>query len=74
VPDRPDLEAPTTSEMIEEVVDLSVGLGVMLLPALILAVPCAVLLIPLALPVIPLALLASPYLLYRGVRRLARSG
>jgi hypothetical protein len=66
-------DTPTGGEMFEEVLELITGLGVMLLPMLLLAIPSMVLLVPLALPAIPLVLLAAiltpPYLL---VRRLPR--
>jgi hypothetical protein len=61
--------------MLEELVDLSAGLGVMLLPALILAVPGIILFIVLpGLLLLPLAivaaiLIAPPYLLLRWFRR-----
>jgi hypothetical protein len=55
--------------MLSELLDLITGLGVMLLPVVILAVPCLILLLPLALLAIPPALLAAPYLLYRALRR-----
>ena len=54
-------ELPTTGEMLSEVLDLMTGLGVMLLPALILAIPGLILLLPLALLALPLALLAAPF-------------
>jgi hypothetical protein len=62
---------PTISEMLEEVLDVSTGVGVMLLPMLLLvmpaillvAVPAIVLLAPLALAG---AVLAVPYLLLRA--------
>jgi hypothetical protein len=62
-------ENPTVGEMLFELLDLLTGLGVMLLPVIILAVPCLILLLPLALLAIPPALLAAPYLLYRALRR-----
>jgi hypothetical protein len=62
-------ETPTVGEMLSELMDLMTGLGVMLLPVIILAVPCLILLLPLALLAIPPALLVAPYLLYRAVRR-----
>lgn len=65
-------DGPTLGEMIEEVVGIATGLGVMLLPLLVLAVPALVLLLPLALLALPLmiggALLVPPYLLLRHVR------
>ena len=65
-------ELPTTGEMLGEILDLVTGLGVMLLPALILAVPGLILLLPLALLAIPLAILAAPFLLFAYVRGLLR--
>ena len=62
-------DTPTAGDMFAEILDLVTGLGVMLMPLLILAIPCFVLLLPLALPAIPLALLAAPFLLIRTVRR-----
>jgi hypothetical protein len=61
-------EEPTAGEMLAEVFDLVTGLGVMLMPALILAIPGLILLVPLALPAIPLAMLAAPFLLIRSVK------
>ena len=61
-------ETPTAGEMLAEVFDLVTGLGVLLLPMIILAVPGLILLLPLALPAIPLAILAAPFLLLRSVR------
>ena len=73
---------PTVGEMLEEVVNLSVGLGVALLPLLVLSVPAIVLFV--VLPAIllfalaaPLALLgaviaAPPYLVARWRRRRRR--
>jgi hypothetical protein len=66
-------DKPTGGEMLEEVLELITGLGVLLLPLLLLAIPGMVLLLPLALPAIPLLLLAAiltpPYLLVRALRR-----
>lgn len=62
-------DTPSAGDMFSEVMDLVTGLGVMLMPLLILAIPCFVLLLPLAIPMIPLALLAAPVLLIRSVRR-----
>jgi hypothetical protein len=45
------------------------GLGIVLLPLVILAIPGLVLLLPLAAPAIPLALLLPPYPRIRSVRR-----
>ena len=70
---------PTFGEMLEEVIDLSVGLGVALLPLLVLSVPAIVLFV--VLPAIlllalaaPLALIGAviavpPYLVARRLRR-----
>jgi membrane protein implicated in regulation of membrane protease activity len=65
-------ELPTTGEMVSEILDLITGLGVMLLPALILAVPGLILLLPVALLALPLVILALPFLLIHYVRRLIR--
>ena len=62
-------DTPTAGEMFAEILDLTAGLGVMLLPALLLAVPGLILLLPLALLALPIALLAAPILLVRSVRR-----
>jgi hypothetical protein len=70
--DRSD--GPTFGEMAEEAMNLVTGLGVMLLPTLILAIPGLILLLPLALPLIPLALLAPPFLLARAVWRRLGAG
>jgi hypothetical protein len=67
---RDDL--PTTGEMLSEILDLVTGLGVMLLPALILAIPGLILLVPLALLALPLAILAAPFLLILYLRRIIR--
>ena len=65
--DRSD-DRPTLAEMLGQVVDLSAGLGILLLvlPAILLAGAVAV---PLA---IAAALLAPPYLLVRAARRRLR--
>ena len=73
---------PTFGEMLEEVIDLSVGLGVALLPLLVLAVPAivlfvllpAILLLAVAAPlaVIGAVIAAPPYVLARWVRRRRR--
>jgi hypothetical protein len=73
-PDR-----PTLAEIVEELVDLTAGLGVMLLPLLILAVPGIILfvvlpgllLLAVAAPVAVLGavILAPPYLIVRFFRR-----
>ena len=64
-------EGPTLSEMLGELLDLSTGLGILLLPLGIMAIPCLILLLPLAVPLLPLALVAPPFLLTRaGLRRL----
>jgi hypothetical protein len=62
-------ETPTAGEMLEEILDLLTGLGILLLPISILAIPGLVLLLPLALLAIPFAILAAPFLLIRLVRR-----
>jgi hypothetical protein len=62
-------ELPTTGDMLSEILDLITGLGVMLLPALILAVPGLILLLPLALLALPLVILAAPFLLIHYIRR-----
>jgi Flp pilus assembly protein TadB len=73
---------PTFGEMLEEVIDLTVGLGVALLPLLVLSVPAIVLFV--VLPAIlllalaaPLALIGAviavpPYLVARRLRRRRR--
>ena len=65
-------ELPTTGDMLSEILDLITGLGVMLLPALLLAVPGLILLLPLALLALPLALLAAPFVLIHYLRRFMR--
>ena len=76
-------ERPTPLAMVEEVVDLSVGLGILLLPLVLTAVPGLILFFALpavlllavtAVPAIVLgAIVAPPYLLVRSiVRRRAR--
>jgi len=67
-PDR-----PTAGEMLEEVLDLCTGLGILLLPLVILAIPCLVLLLPLAVPLLPLALLVPPVAIARAAMRRMRS-
>jgi hypothetical protein len=70
-------EAPTTGEMFAEILDVLSGVGIIVLPLIILAVPALILLIPVAvLLILPLAvlgilfaILAAPYLLIRSVRR-----
>jgi hypothetical protein len=67
--------SPTFGEMLEELMDLSAGFGVALLPVLLLAVPGIILFVVLpALLLLPLALIAAalagpPYLLARWLRR-----
>ena len=73
---------PTFGEMLEEVIDLSVGFGVALLPMLLLAVPGiilfvvlpAILLLALVLPlaVIGAVIAVPPYLVARWLRRRKR--
>lgn len=75
-------DRPTIVGMLEEVLDLSAGLGILLLPLLITAVPgvLLMLLVPavllLAAAAVPVAIvgaiLAPPYLLVRSVRRRLR--
>jgi len=60
--------------MLEELIDLSVGLGVALMPLLVLCLPGIVLVVvPLAILLLPLALIgaviAAPFLLARRLRR-----
>jgi Flp pilus assembly protein TadB len=72
-------DRPTFREMLEEVADLSAGLGVMLMPALILAMPGiilfvvlpGILLLAVAVPlvVVAAAIIGPPYLLVRAFRR-----
>jgi hypothetical protein len=73
-----DVEAPTFTQMLGEIVDLSAGLGVAFMPALLLAIPGIVLvvvpvLVLLAVAAVPVvlaaALLAPPYLLVRRTLR-----
>ena len=74
---------PTFGEMLEEVIDLSVGLGVALLPLLVLIVPAivlfvvlpAILLLAVAAPLAAIGAMiaAPPYLLARWVRRRRRA-
>jgi hypothetical protein len=73
---------PTLGEMLEELIDLSVGFGVALMPLLLLAVPGiilfvvlpAILLVALAAPlaVVGAVIAAPPYLLARWLRRRRR--
>jgi hypothetical protein len=65
-------ENPTAGEMLEEILDLLAGLGVLLLPISLLAVPGLVLLLPLLLLAIPFALLAAPIVLILAIRRRPR--
>jgi hypothetical protein len=71
----------TFGEMLEELVDLSAGFGVALMPVLLLAMPgivlCvvlpAILLLALALPLAVIgAVIAGPFLLARWLRRRPR--
>src|SRR6476469_510359 len=71
----------TFGEMLEEVIDLSTGVGVALMPALLLAMPgivlCvvlpAILLLALAAPLVVIgAVIAGPFLLARRLRRRPR--
>jgi hypothetical protein len=63
-------ENPTTGEMVNELLDLLTGFGVLTLPLMIMAIPALILLVPIALLAIPLVLLAPPFLLIRAARRL----
>jgi hypothetical protein len=73
---------PTVGDMLEELMDLGAGVGVALLPALLLAVPGiilfvvlpGILLLALALPLaaIVAVIAAPPYLLARWLRRRRR--
>ncbi len=75
----PSKPTETIGEMLEEVIDLCTGLGVALLPLLVLAVPSivlfvllpAILLLALAAPfaVIGVVIAGPPYLLVRWRRR-----
>jgi hypothetical protein len=75
----PEPSRPTFGEMLEEVIDLSVGLGVALLPMLLLTVPGivlfvvlpAILLLALVLPLAAIGAVVAvpPYLLGRWLRR-----
>lgn len=75
-------DRPTFAEILEELVDLSAGLGVMLLPLLILAVPGIILfvvlpgllLLAVAAPVaaVGAVIVGPPYLLVRALRRRRR--
>jgi hypothetical protein len=79
---EPQTSRPTIGALLEELINVSTGLGVALLPLLVLAVPAIILFI--ALPAIlllavaaPLALLGAviavpPYLLARWQRRRRR--
>jgi hypothetical protein len=74
----PDPARPTLGEMLWEVVDLSSGLTIILLPLLLLGLPGLILFIlaPAALLLAPVALAgavaAPPYLLVRAIRRRLR--
>ena len=73
MPTTPD--RPTTTQIVEEILDLSVGFGVALMPALILAVPGIILFVVLpGLLLLPFAIVGAliigpPYLLLRAVLR-----
>jgi hypothetical protein len=79
----PQPSRPTFGEMLEEVIDLTVGAGVALLPVLLLAVPGiilfvvlpAILLLALLAPlaVVAAVIAAPPYLLARWLRRRRRT-
>jgi Flp pilus assembly protein TadB len=70
--------SPTFGEMLEELMDLTAGLGVALLPVLLLSVPGIILFVVLpALLLLPFALIGAliglpPYLLARWLRRRRR--
>jgi hypothetical protein len=66
-------ETPTAGEMLEEILDLLAGLGVLLLPISLLAIPGLVLLLPLLLLAIPFALLAAPVVLIIAIRRVVHA-
>jgi Flp pilus assembly protein TadB len=75
---RSQRDEPTALEMVEQVVDLTVGFFAALMPALLLAMPCIVLVVvPLVILAVPFAILgaivALPYLLIRSVRRRRRA-
>jgi Flp pilus assembly protein TadB len=75
---RSQQDDPTPLEMVEQVVDLTGGFFVALMPALLLAMPCILLVVvPLAVLAAPLAIVgaivALPYLLLRSVRRRSRA-
>lgn len=65
-------DAPSAGEMLSEVLDLTTGLGLMVLPLIIFAIPALVLLLPLAVLAVPFALLAVPIVLVRAVTRRRR--
>lgn len=75
-------DRPTVGAMLAEVLDVSAGLGIVLLPLLVTALPGVVLLLLLpavllvaavAIPVAAAAaILAPPYLLVRSLRRRLR--
>ena len=79
----PQPSAPTFGEMLEDTINLSVGLGIALLPMLLLAVPGiilfvvlpAILLLALALPlaVVGAVISVPPYLLARWLPRHQRA-
>jgi len=71
--DNHSSDGPTAGEMLEEVLDLVTGLGILLLPLTIMAIPCLILLLPLAVPLLPLALLAPPFAIARTLVRRVRS-
>jgi hypothetical protein len=54
-----DSDTPTVGEIAEEVLGIVTGVGLILLPALPLAIPALVLLLPLALLALPLVLLGA---------------
>jgi Flp pilus assembly protein TadB len=71
---RSQPDDPTPLEMVEQVVDLTAGFFVALMPALLLAMPCILLVVvPLVVLAVPFAIVgaivALPFLLLRSVRR-----
>jgi hypothetical protein len=62
-------DSPTPGEMLNEILDLLGGLGIVVLPLFPFALPALILLLPLALLALPLALIAVPILAIRAVLR-----
>jgi Flp pilus assembly protein TadB len=83
VREQPDNQGPSLMEVLGELVNLSAGVGIILLPLFTIAIPGVLLMLVLpalllalvaAAPVaIAGALLAPPYLLFRLLRRRQRS-